>query len=605
MSRNPSDRGLPRARRDASAKPLRSDDQATPAERPSIYAAQGPSIFVPPLSTGDTNEMIAAAVLDCALRRELSSPPDDLMSAEIPSPYGRARLDESFDAIVIGSGMGGLTAAALLARHAGKRVLVLERHYEAGGYTHVFRRPGYEWDVGVHYVGEMQPGTMLRTLFDQVTDGAVAWEPMGEVVDRIVLGDEVFEYPAGRERVRAALVARFPAEERAIDAYLAAVAAVVAASYRFNTEKALPGPLAWAAGPYLRRKFVRWAGRSTREVLESLTRDQRLIGILTAQWGDYGLPPGRSSFAVHALVANHYLDGGYYPVGGASRIAEAALAVIGRAGGRALIRAEVAEVVLERGRAVGVKMALDGQVLRAPIVISAAGLSTTLARLLSSEAAARTGLVDVVQAIAPSVAHLGLYVGLKHTAEELGLPRANLWLFPDEHHDETFRRIEEGESAPFTFISFPSAKDPDFALRHPGRATIDLITFTAYDRFRVWESGAWRKRGEEYEALKARLSARLLETLYAAVPSVRGKVDLHELSTPLSTRHFTNYGGGEIYGLAHTPRRFIERRLRPRTRIPGLFLTGQDVLGCGVCGAMIGGALTASAILGRSLIGGV
>jgi all-trans-retinol 13,14-reductase len=146
------------------------------------------------------------------------------------------------------------------------------------------------------------------------------------------------------------------------------------------------------------------------------------------------------------------------------------------------------------------------------------------------------------------------------------------------------------------------AKDPDFNRRYPGRATIEVITLAAYDRFRAWESGAWRRRGEDYEGLKARLSAELLETLYAAVPSVRGKVDRHELSTPLSTRHFTNYGAGEIYGLAHTPQRFLERRLRPRTKIPGLFLTGQDVIGCGVCGAMIGGALTASAIVGRGLI---
>ncbi|RMF72996.1 MAG: FAD-dependent oxidoreductase, partial [Acidobacteria bacterium] len=89
--------------------------------------------------------------------------------------YRQHGIDGRFDAIVIGSGIGGLSAAALLARHAGRRVLVLERHYTAGGFTHTFARPGYEWDVGVHYVGQTRPGTLLRRAFDAITDGSLEW----------------------------------------------------------------------------------------------------------------------------------------------------------------------------------------------------------------------------------------------------------------------------------------------------------------------------------------------------------------------------------------------------------------------------------------------
>src|SRR6516225_3415701 len=78
-------------------------------------------------------------------------------------------LDQSWDAIVVGSGIGGLATAALLSRYAGKKVLVLERHYIAGGYTHVFHRPGYEWDVGLHYVSQVQDETsVVRKAFDQI-----------------------------------------------------------------------------------------------------------------------------------------------------------------------------------------------------------------------------------------------------------------------------------------------------------------------------------------------------------------------------------------------------------------------------------------------------
>lgn len=110
--------------------------------------------------------------------------------------YKQHALEERWDAIVIGSGIGGLAAAALLAKHAGKRVLVLERHYTAGGYTHAFRRPGYQWDVGVHYIGEMHnPASQLRALFDHLSDGQLQWQPMPDVYDRVIMGGNTFEFP--------------------------------------------------------------------------------------------------------------------------------------------------------------------------------------------------------------------------------------------------------------------------------------------------------------------------------------------------------------------------------------------------------------------------
>src|SRR5512134_3044408 len=165
---------------------------------------------------------------------------------KIAEPYVRASRSETYDAVVIGSGIGGLGAAALLGRYGGKRVLVLERHYTVGGYTHVFHRPGYEWDVGVHYIGDVHPGGMLRGIFDEITDGCLQWADMGEVYDRVVLGDEEFQFVKGRENVRRALVRRFPAEQEAIDAYFALVARVVATAPFFFMEKAIPAPLAAA-----------------------------------------------------------------------------------------------------------------------------------------------------------------------------------------------------------------------------------------------------------------------------------------------------------------------------------------------------------------------
>jgi all-trans-retinol 13,14-reductase len=203
--------------------------------------------------------------------------------------------------------------------------------------------------------------------------------------------------------------------------------------------------------------------------------------------------------------------------------------------------------------------------------------------------------------VKPSIGHLGVYIGLQQSAEALGLPKTNYWIYPGGHdYDGALERFERDPSGPFpvVYISFPSAKDPSFAARYPGRSTIEIVAPAPYSIFEQWASRAWGKRGDDYEALKTAYGERLLEHLYDKVPQVRGKVDYWEVSTPLSMQHFCGYGRGELYGLDHDPQRMQQSWLRPRTRIKGLWLTGQDVMSCGVAGAMMGGMASATAIAG-------
>ncbi len=522
-------------------------------------------------------------------------------------PYKQARLSEDWDAIVIGSGIGGLTAAAMLSIHAGRRVLVLERHYVAGGFTHSFHRPGFDWDVGLHYIGEVQdPRSSVRRAFDHLTAGAVEWTAMPEVYDRVVIEGRTFDFAAGKERLRESLKQHFPGEGRAIDRYFKAIHAVNRLAGLYYAEKVMPAPAARAAGSLLRATFLRWARRTTLDVLQSLTGNRELMGVLTAQWGDYGLPPAESSFAVHATIVEHYLAGASYPVGGASTIAAAIIPQIGRCGGAVVTSAEVAEILMDGRGTTGVRMA-DGRTLRAPLVISDAGASNTFARLLPADTPAVEPLRAALRALPTSSAHLSLYVGLDATAEELGLSGTNLWIYPGYDHDENVRRFAADHNAPFpaVYISFPSAKDPDFLRRHPGKSTIEVITMLHYDAFARWGGERWKHRGAEYEELKQQFSTRLLAELERQVPQVAGHIEHAELSTPVTTRHFMNYEKGEIYGIAATPARYELRGLGARTPIRGLYLTGADVASLGVVGALYGGVMSASAALGRNLMGKV
>lgn len=459
------------------------------------------------------------------------------LSMSLGKSYKHWNASERYDAIVVGSGIGGLCTAALLARVAGERVL--ERHYTAGGFTHTFHRPGFEWDVGVHYIGDVNgPDRPIRRVFDYFTDGTLEWADMGAVYDVVDIADRHYQLIRGKEPFRACLESNFPSERSAINRYLAAVERAVLWCTLFFAEKALPARLQRAIGGLMRWPALRFANRTTAAVLAELTDDVDLRGLLTAQWGDYGLPPAESSFLMHAIIVKHYLNGAAYPVGGASRIAETIVPAIEAQGGEVLIRAEVREILVEGGRAVGVRME-DGREIRAQKVVSDAGALVTLGQLLPERARDPSELARLRGEVGASCAHLSLYVGLDRTASELGLAKANRWMFPGPDHDHNLVAFARDPEAPLpvAYLSFPSAKDPDFERRHPGHATIEAITFVPYAWFEPWQESRWGRRDESYAAFKHRFETRLREVVVTACPSVAGHIQHVEISTPLSTFH--------------------------------------------------------------------
>ncbi len=516
------------------------------------------------------------------------------------------RLDEHFDAIVIGSGMGGLSVASLLSK-AGKKVLVLEKHYIVGGYTHVFARDGYEWDVGLHYVGQVHiDGTPLQKVFRHISNDNLKWAPLDDVYDRAVFGKKVFEFVRGKENLRAKFKGYFPAQKdhEAIDAYFGLLDEVSNLGVGYYAEKVIPPFLADIFGPMLRRKVLTYSNRTTLDALRSLTDNQELIGVLTMQYGDYGMLPSKSSFYMHALLANHYMDGAAYPVGGAGNMAATIVPVIEEGGGAVLFNAGVKQIVVQGNRAVGVEME-DGTIIHADHIISDTGVIDTFSNLLPAEVAKKHDLQEKLKHLTPSQAHIGFYGGINESPESLGLPRCNYWIFDNEYDHElsggNFKSLKD--NIPVAYVSFPAAKDPQSQVKRPGRSTVEAVIIVPYDWFSKWQGTQWQKRGEEYEQLKKELADRLMEKIYRVAPQLKGKIDTFEVSTPLSTANFMSHAKGEMYGVAHDPERFRQPFLKPYTPVKNVFLTGQDVMIASISGALMGGILCASAILKKDVLG--
>lgn len=370
--------------------------------------------------------------------------------------------------------------------------------------------------------------------------------------------------------------------------------------------------------PYLRRAETD-ARFTASEVVARYTDDPALRAVLTAgQMIDWNLPPDEVAWVVTAGMMNYYEDGGYYPVGGSSQIAESMAELIESGGGSVLCGARVESVLVDpaTGSAAGVRVK-GGAEVAAPVVVSNCGWRVTFEKLIPRERLAAAGLDPkrVTDALRQSHGHVCAYVSMDAPPGDLGLRPANIHSFPDQLCTEygcdvgafsrDYYRDPLGGAcrSPLVTITCPSAKDPWYVHNHPGRSNALLLVEGLPEWFKEFEGQSWGRRSEEYKAFKSRFEDIFLERLYRYYPKTRGHVTHVELSTPLTTKHFIGAPGGASYGLEWTPAHFEselqELYFNPVVKaVPGLYLTGEAVAFGGFYGALANGFVTASHVLG-------
>ena len=390
----------------------------------------------------------------------------------------------------------------------------------------------------------------------------------------------------------------------AIDAYLDAVRDTAGAMKGYYLARSLPGWLIPGLGHLMARRAQKRLTQNVREVLKEITDDERLRTVLTAQWGYHGAPPSRASFAMQALVTKHFLWGGYYPVGGSEEIARCLTRTVEGSGGWTRILADVDEILVEKGRAVGVRLSPQngagaGEEIRARRVVSAIGVNSTVRRLLPNQVLEGRGSdLEEVRDLDPGPAHVCLYLGFKGDIRKAGAGTANRWFYNTWDSEQEVWHVTPGDvstKAPVLYCSFPSLKDREHDSGPEMRHTGEVVTFVPWSVFEPWRDMPWKKRGDDYDAFKKELKDSLLEQFLAQMPELKPMLDYVELSTPLSTDHFVRPVAGSIYGLEPTPKRFRTGVLRPKSPIRNLYFAGSEVTTVGVMGAMMGGVLAAMA----------
>lgn len=501
---------------------------------------------------------------------------------------------DTWDAIVVGSGMGGMAAAAALARF-GHRVLLLEQYGTPGGLTHSFSREGFTWDAGIHYIGSIAPGERERGFLDWLADTPLAFESMGAVYDNLHIGTaEPLPLSRPYEAQERDLKDRFPEDTEAIEAWTAALRAGDDIARTIFSTRAMPALLGNALLWWNRRAIDRWCRRTTGEVIAEITANPDLAAAFAAQWGDHGGRLSRASFAMHAVIAGSFLKcGAWYPVGGGAAFADSILPTITKAGGQVRTGVRVDGLLLDGDTVTGVRTG-DGEEIGANVVISNIGVRETVDRLLPAGCGHQDWIAKI-RSLSSSLAHFSLFLGFEGDVEEAGATRSNHWLYPAGTVDALWADAPDGEPLGM-FVSFASLKDPHHDPGPKRKYAGEIVAWTDWSIVARWADMDRSERGADYEAFKHQVEETMFAQFRAYFPELADLVVFRELSTPLSTAAITGHRQGAFYGLEVTPERTTSDALRARTPFKGLFLSGQDVASPGIQGALWGGMLSAACV---------
>ncbi len=494
------------------------------------------------------------------------------------------------DTVVIGSGIGGLSAALALAR-AGQRVIVLEQHYLPGGWTHSFTLEGHTFSPGVHYLGELEEGANLRRFFEGLGVGRhLAFQELSpDGYDHLLVAGERYDVPKGPERHTERMKRRFPRIAGGIERYFATCRAIAKELDGAGDLLSLP---ALVSAPFRLPTLTRWGFAKLDALLDACGIDDPLArAFLCGQCGNHGLAPEHVSLPAHAVMIQHYMHGAYYPVGGAKRIPAAFLKELRAHGGSIELRTRVREILVERGRAIGVRLE-SGDTIRSKNVVSNADAALTYETLLPSSARLQR---QRARRMRPSTSSISLFAAtdMDLSAYDSG----NYWWYRHADVAGVYRRMEQqlpGRELEGLFVSISSLKDPRPHREH----TLEMFTFVPHHAFSKWAGSTTGMREAGYESLKRGLMGTMLRAADQVIPGLSRRLTFAELGTPLTNDFYCASWRGACYGIAKTPWQVGPFAFQTRAPVKNLYLAGASTVSHGVAGAGISGLFAAQAALG-------
>lgn len=528
------------------------------------------------------------------------------------------KIAQQWDALIVGAGLAGLTAGAYITV-AGKRVLVLEYGDVVGGSTHVFRRRGqWEFDVGIHHLGNCGPDGLLPALFRGLgLQDRVEFLPMGpDCIEVHRFPGLESRVPIGLENFEAHLIATFPADTRGIRRFMRVMRGIGSALDLGKTPASAVGLASFA----LRAKHhAPWTLMPLQRLFAFCELSPEAQLALSMESFLYMAPPSRAPVGMHAAFLWAFVERGpYYPRGGGQMLSAHLADVIRTHGSEVRTKAQVSRILVDGGRVTGVELQ-NGETVLAPVVVSTADLKKTVFELVGPQHF-RPRKVRRVREGRMCLPWFNAYIGLDVDLKDR-IPNTDYFSFPtwdsfedvwtmlsrrgtrtDSWLDDLARRLP-------AYIHTSNVKDPDNPrYAPPGHTALEVMAPITGDH------AAWGlsqppgthddyRRNSQYLELKEHLTDVMVQRLEEAIPGTKEHVVFREAGTPITQERYTLPTEGSAYGLELSTDQFAQfGRYGVRTEIPGLFLAGASCTwGPGVEGVMHSGVYAASAVVGRDL----
>jgi prolycopene isomerase len=498
-------------------------------------------------------------------------------------------MKRKYDAIVVGAGLGGLSAATMLARN-GLGVLLLERHNVPGGYATTFVRGRYEFEVALHELSGIGPpehrGGVYRYLEHLGMADKVEFLHMSNLY-RSVFPDLDITLPVGREAFEAKLVETFPHEAKGIRRFVKRV-------FDFGRDRSKiarqGGKFNPATMPFRFPHFFRYLPTTWGQVLNRDVRDPRARAVISQYWGYVGMPPSRISFMYFALTLAAYVRrGAAFPKGRSQALSNAFLATFEEMGGEARLNCGVQRITTADGRVTGV-ITDEGQEIAADWIVSNADPITTCRDLIGRDKVP-SGFFTKLQSSEVAASTVNVYLGVARPHEELGLTEHEIFINADydfDRHYERTRVVAPPESIVVTCynVVYPGISPPGTS----------IIVLTALMYGEPW----YEVPPAEYVATKNRIGDAMIQMAEKIAPGLREYAEVVEVSTPLTNMRYAGTMGGSIYGFNQPPRDHMVWRMGHRGPLDRLYFVGAWTQpGGGYDPAMMSGQMASSSILRR------